>query len=71
MTQRWLLAVLAFFMTFTDLAGAAPKKPATVAELALYSGPDRQEILEEGAKKEGKAKGRAPRWIGCPWNRPT
>lgn len=34
-----------------EKAGA---KPATVAEIALYKGVDRQQILEEGAKKEGK-----------------
>ncbi len=34
--------------------GAAAGKPATVAELALYMGADRRQILEEGAKKEGK-----------------
>ncbi|MFC1817200.1 ABC transporter substrate-binding protein, partial [Thermodesulfobacteriota bacterium] len=33
---------------------SAAQKPMTVAELALYQGTDRQQILEEGAKKEGK-----------------
>jgi iron(III) transport system substrate-binding protein len=32
---------------------SAQAKPTTVAELAVYQGPDRQQILEEGAKKEG------------------
>ncbi len=32
-------------------SGAAP---ATIAEIALYNGPDRQAILEAGAKKEGE-----------------
>ncbi|MFC1817332.1 ABC transporter substrate-binding protein [Thermodesulfobacteriota bacterium] len=32
---------------------SALKKPTTVAELALYKGADRQQILEEGARKEG------------------
>jgi iron(III) transport system substrate-binding protein len=32
---------------------AASVRPATVADLALYQGPDRQRILLEGAKKEG------------------
>ncbi len=32
----------------------AQKKPTTAAELALYTGPDRQQLLEEGARKEGK-----------------
>jgi len=33
---------------------SATKKPSTMAELALYKGADRQQILEEGARKEGK-----------------
>jgi len=33
---------------------AAAKKPSSLAELALYNGSDRQQILEEGAKKEGR-----------------
>ncbi len=32
---------------------AAAKKPTTAAELAMYKGADRQQILEEGAKAEG------------------
>jgi iron(III) transport system substrate-binding protein len=36
-------------------AAAQPAgKPTTVAEIALYQGADRQQVLEEGAKKEGK-----------------
>ncbi len=31
----------------------APSRPAGLAELAKYTGPDRQQILEEGAKREG------------------
>lgn len=34
--------------------GAAVGKPKTVAEIALYQGPDREQILIEGAKKEGQ-----------------
>ena len=33
--------------------GMGASKPTTVAELALYQGPDREQILIEGAKKEG------------------
>jgi len=33
---------------------SASAKPQTVAELAMYKGADRQQILEAGAKKEGK-----------------
>jgi len=35
-------------------AWSAAKSPTTPAELALYRGADRQQILEAGAKKEGK-----------------
>ncbi len=45
--------ILALILPHT-LGAAAAKKPVTAAELALYSGADRQQILEEGAKREGK-----------------
>src|SRR4051794_18498163 len=35
-------------------APAAGGKPTTVAELAGYQGADRQQVLEEGARREGK-----------------
>src|SRR5918912_874930 len=43
----------------TRAAPAAPAagsvaKPSTLAELAMYTGPDRQSLLEEGAKQEGQ-----------------
>lgn len=51
----FLAFVLVVVWGFTGgMAVSAPKKPTTVAELALYKGADRQQILEEGAKKEGK-----------------
>jgi len=34
--------------------GMGASKPTTMAELALYQGPDREQILIEGAKKEGR-----------------
>jgi iron(III) transport system substrate-binding protein len=34
--------------------GMAAGKPKTVAEIALYQGPDREKMLIEGAKKEGE-----------------
>ena len=34
-------------------AASATTKPSTVAEIALYQGPDREQILLEGARKEG------------------
>lgn len=38
----------------TQSSGAATKKPVTFAEIAAYQGADRQQMLEEGAKAEGK-----------------
>ncbi len=49
-----LLGLAVFFLVFPAVVTAAAKKPMTLAELALYQGADRQQILEEGAKKEGK-----------------
>lgn len=34
--------------------GRAVSEPRTVAEIALYQGPDREKVLIEGAKKEGE-----------------
>ncbi len=34
--------------------GEAAARPTTVAEIALYQGPDREQLLIEGAKKEGQ-----------------
>ncbi|MFC1815895.1 ABC transporter substrate-binding protein [Thermodesulfobacteriota bacterium] len=46
------LVGLAVLVATADL-GTAAGNPKTVAELALYKGADRQQILEDGAKKEG------------------
>lgn len=51
------LCVVMFLAMAMAMAGdclGAAKKPGTLEELALYKGADRQQILEEGAKKEGK-----------------
>lgn len=50
----FLVFVLPVILVLTDIAVSALKRPTTDAELALYTGADRQQILEEGAKKEGK-----------------
>lgn len=34
--------------------GETAARPTTVAEIALYQGPDREQLLMEGAKKEGQ-----------------
>jgi len=49
-----LVIVFIIFLIFPVGARSAASKPVTVAELALYQGTDRQQLLEEGAKKEGK-----------------
>jgi len=56
MKKKWslLAAPLLVVMIFGGTAIAAAKKPTTATELALYRGSDRQQILEEGARKEGK-----------------
>ena len=55
MKRRWCLIIglLVTLLLVVEMAGAAAKKPSGVAELALYKGADRQQILEEGARKEG------------------
>jgi ABC-type glycerol-3-phosphate transport system substrate-binding protein len=34
--------------------GSQPRKPATVAKIATYNRPDREQVLHSGAKGEGK-----------------
>jgi iron(III) transport system substrate-binding protein len=48
-----LITVLAVLLIVGSTVMAAGK-PKTVAEIALYQGPDREKVLIEGAKKEGK-----------------
>jgi len=50
----FFVVVLSMAIALPAFSAPAPKKPATAAEVALYTGADRQQILEEGAKKEGK-----------------
>jgi iron(III) transport system substrate-binding protein len=51
---KCLSFLFAVMMVLPGYALSATKKPTTMAELAMYKGADRQQILEEGAKKEGK-----------------
>jgi iron(III) transport system substrate-binding protein len=51
-TFRFLVIATSLLM-LTDIASSASQKPLTATELALYKGADRQQVLEEGAKKEG------------------
>jgi len=41
-------------LALVAVASAQTRRPKTLDELAVYSGPDRQQILIEGAKAEGK-----------------
>src|SRR6476619_7372799 len=46
-----------FFLVFfviTSPASAQSRKPSSIADLAVYRGPDREQILYAGAKAEGK-----------------
>lgn len=49
-----VLITLLLVLPTMALSASAPKKPVTAAELALYNGADRQQLLEQGAKKEGR-----------------
>ncbi len=50
-----LLTLIVFLMvTMPSFLEAQARKPRTLDELATYTGPDRQQILLEGAKAEGK-----------------
>lgn len=48
------LIVAVFCVLGVFSSALAQRKPTSVAELAAYRGPDREEILKAGAKKEGK-----------------
>ncbi len=50
--NHYFLFLLIVSLCAPSLARAATAPPKTVAELALYRGADRQQILEEGARKE-------------------
>ena len=48
------IGVVVFALALTTSAWAQGIKPTTLSDLAKYKGPDRERILYEGAKKEGK-----------------
>jgi len=50
----YFFVILLFMVIFPVMLMAASKRPVTASELAMYSGADRQQLLEQGAKKEGK-----------------
>src|ERR1043166_5740776 len=49
-----LIASVAMFCGFVAPGYGQSKKPVSLAELAAYTGPDREQILLAGAKSEGK-----------------
>ncbi|MFC1817021.1 ABC transporter substrate-binding protein [Thermodesulfobacteriota bacterium] len=54
LNKCFLFFAIGAIFVFTGMALSAQKRPTTVAEIALYKGDDRQQMLEAGAKKEGK-----------------
>ena len=46
--------LLGVFLTLAEAQVSPAAQPLTAAEVALLNSPERQKILEEGAKKEGK-----------------
>src|ERR1043166_1673794 len=54
LTAKFSLAALLIAALIDNTAGAQAKKPATVADLAAYTGADREQRLVAGAKAEGK-----------------
>jgi hypothetical protein len=46
--------IVLLIITMPFFAGAQTRKPRTLDELVTYIGPDRHQILLEGAKAEGK-----------------
>src|SRR6185436_2126972 len=52
--RKFLFAVMICFLSFSANAWSQGAKPATLADLAKYRGADRERVLYEGAKKEGK-----------------
>lgn len=52
--MKILSLILAILLTTSSLGWGQAKKPRTLDELAAYTGADRQQILIDGAKVEGK-----------------
>src|SRR5439155_26309278 len=51
--KRASVFFFAFFFV-APLASAQSRRPSTIAELAVYNGADREQLLYAGAKNEGK-----------------
>jgi iron(III) transport system substrate-binding protein len=52
--MKYSIMVAAFVLTLPGSVSAQDSKPRTLADLAKYKGADRERVLYEGAKKEGK-----------------
>lgn len=52
--MKLLIAALSVILSLPASSGAQGSKPTTLADLAKYKGADRERLLYEGAKKEGK-----------------
>src|SRR6266478_1804939 len=52
--MKFLVSTLLVLLSLQSTVGAQAGKPATPADLAAYNKPDRERVLYEGAKKEGK-----------------
>ena len=52
--MRFFIMVVSLSLVLAANGWAQGSKPSTLAELAKYNAPDRERILYEGAKKEGK-----------------
>ncbi|MFC1816008.1 ABC transporter substrate-binding protein [Thermodesulfobacteriota bacterium] len=51
--KQFIFFTVTLVMVLKGVVMGAPQKPSTVAELALYKASNRQQILVEGARKEG------------------
>src|ERR1051325_10060299 len=49
-----IIRIIAFVFATAACASAQSRIPNTVSELASYTGPDREQILIDGARTEGK-----------------
>src|SRR6266404_9938733 len=52
--MKLLVSTLLVLLSLQSTVGAQAGKPATPADLAAYNKPDREKVLYEGAKKEGR-----------------
>ena len=52
--RHGFFTAMLFFSSLLGTAWGQSAKPTALADLAKYTGPDRERVLYEGAKKEGK-----------------